>query len=448
MEARMPDSAERIIERVYAAGIVGAGGAGFPTQLKLRVKADIIIANGAECEPLLHNDQYAMINYPHYLIDGLRALTISTGAKEVFLALKAHYQPAIVALRPYIRKNPWLKLHLLSDFYPAGDEQTLVYEVTGRLVSEGGIPPQVGVLVNNVTTLVQIGYALEGKAVTSRAITVAGEVKTPQVLTVPLGARLKDVVSAAGGAKLEEFVLIKGGPMMGCLTDADDVVTKTCGGVIVLAPDHALIRQYSLSPLKQLVRARSACEVCQMCTDLCPRFLLGHNLKPHLMVRAMSYQRDDMTAYVASAFLCCQCGICDMLACPCHLSPRALYAAIKREFAHLGTKNPHHRKPPTPHPDRNGRKTSLKRLVQSLGIAAYYRLEPYYNPAPATFSTVKIKLLQHLGAPAQPIVKPGEQVAVGQVIAKPPADKPGALIHASITGKVIAVTVEHIEIEA
>jgi Na+-translocating ferredoxin:NAD+ oxidoreductase RnfC subunit len=424
---------------------VGAGGAGFPSHLKLQTNADVVIANGAECEPLLHSDQYIMLHQPHYLINGLRAVIAVTGAKQAYIALKAHYHQAISALKPHLERIPQLKLHLLEDFYPAGDEHTLVHEVTGRLVPEGGIPPQAGMLVNNVTTLVQIGKALEGEAVTTRIVTVMGEVKTPQVLQVPLGTLLGEAVEAAGGARLDDYALIKGGPMMGQVAKRDDVVTKTTSGIIVLSPDHLLIRQYSTPPLDQLKRARSACEGCRMCTDLCPRFLLGHNIQPHLMIRAFSYQREDMAAYFSSAFLCCQCGICDMLACPCHLSPRALYAKIKREFARLKVENPHHLQPPQPQPDRKGRRSSLTRVEQALGLVPY-NVKPGWNSVPLMPDFVRIKLLQHIGTPAQPLVKPGERIKKGQLIAQPPADKMGALIHASITGVVSAINGDFVEI--
>jgi Na+-translocating ferredoxin:NAD+ oxidoreductase RnfC subunit len=442
----MPYTPEQIINRVYAAGVVGAGGAGFPSHLKLRTSVEAVIANGAECEPLLHSDQYVMVHQLHHLINGLRAVISATGAKRAYIALKTHYHSAISALEPHIKRLPRLSLHLLDNFYPAGDEHSLVYEVTGRLAPEGGIPLQVGVLVNNVTTLAQIGEALEGKAVTSRPVTVMGEVSKPRVLLVPLGTRLGTVVNAAGGPTVDDSALILGGPMMGRPATEDDVITKTSGGIIVLPRNHKLVSKYGLSPFKQLQRARSACEACRLCTDLCPRYLLGHRIQPHLMIRALSHRLEDMPAYFSAAFLCCQCGICDMLACPCHLSPRALYASIKQEFARLGVKNPLRQKPESPHPDREARKTSLARLAQSLDITRYM-LKPDWNTVPLIPDSVRLKLTQHIGAPAQPLVKPGERVKKGQLIAQPPGDKMGAPIHASIDGSVSAVTDDFVEIK-
>ncbi len=442
----MPYSPQQIIDKVYSAGVVGAGGAGFPSHIKLQTKAEIIIANGAECEPLLYSDQYTIAHQSGYFIKGLKAAMVATGAEYAYVALKSHYHQAISALESLIKRTPQLKLHLLDDFYPAGDEHSLVYEVTGRLIPEGSLPLQVGVLVHNVTSLTQIGEALEGKSVTSRAVTVAGEVKNPQVLSVPLGTRLREVVEAAGGATVDNYALIKGGPMMGSLAEGDEVVTKTCSGVIALPSDHILVSKYSLSPHTQLHRAQSACEVCRLCTDLCPRYLLGHQLEPHLMIRAMSYRREDMSDYFTAAFLCCQCGICDMLACPCHLSPRALYAEIKREFARLGMKNPHRSKPKEVHPERDGRKASLSRVARALGITPY-TVKPALNTAPMISDSVRIKLSQHIGAPALPQVRVGDMVKKGQPIAQPPADKTGALIHASITGRVSAITDDFLEIK-
>ncbi len=441
----MPYSRQQIINRVYAAGVVGAGGAGFPAYLKLQSKAEIVIANGAECEPLLYSDQYLVIQKPNQLINGLRAAMTASGAQKAYIALKAHYAEAVSAIAPCLERLPDIELHLLQDFYPAGDEHSLVYEVSGRLIPEGGIPPQVGVLVHNVTSLIQIGEALAGETVVDRAVTVMGEVKRPQVVSVPLGTSLADVVKAAGGVTVNQYALIKGGPMMGQLAQEDEVITKTSGGVIVLPQDHLLVSKYSLSPLKQLRRAQSACEGCRLCTDLCPRYLLGHQIEPHLMIRGMSYALDNMTAYFSSAFLCCQCGICDMLACPCHLSPRALYMAIKQEFAKLGAKNPHRLKPERPHPDRNGRKAALSRLTRVLGLSPYMA-KPDLNTAPLAPLSVRIKMLQHIGAPACALLAVGERVKRGQLIAQPPEAKTGVPLHASITGRISAITADYIEI--
>ncbi len=441
----MPYSRQQIINRVYAAGVVGAGGAGFPAYLKLQSKAEIIIANGAECEPLLYSDQYLIVQKPDQLINGLRAAMAATGAARAYIALKAHYAEAISAIEPYLERLPQIKLHLLQDFYPAGDEHSLVYEISGRLVPEGGIPPQAGVLVHNVTSLIQIGEALAGKALVERAVTVMGEVKKPQVIPVPLGTSLAEVIKAAGGPTVDNYALIRGGPMMGQLAQGDEVVTKTSGGIIVLPQAHLLVGKYSLSPLKQLQRARSACEGCRLCTDLCPRYLLGHRIEPHLMIRALSYEL-DMTPYFSSAFLCCQCGICDMLACPCQLSPRALYMAIKREFARLGVQNPHRKKPENPHPDRSHRKAALSRLARVLGIGPYM-VRPALNTAPLMPDSVRITLQQHIGLPAEPLVAVGEPVKRGQLIAQPAKAETGATVHASIKGSISAVTNGYIEIK-
>ncbi len=443
----MPYTQNEIIAKTYAAGIAGAGGGGFPAHIKLASAADTLIANGAECEPLLYSDQYTIVQQPNKLISGIRAAMSAVGAKEAFIALKQHYYQAISAITPYLERFPQIKLHILQDFYPAGDEHLLVYEVLGKLIPQGGIPPQINVLVNNVTTLTQIGYAMQNESVIQRAVTVTGEVKHPCVLNAPIGTSIKDLIDAAGGARIKDYAIIAGGPMMGRITGCDEPITKTISGIIVLPTDHILVTKYSQSITDVLHKARLSCEGCRMCTDMCPRYLLGHQIQPHLAIRGMSYGLHTHTDYFTAAFLCSQCGVCDMLACPCHLSPRKIYRTIKQELASQGVKNPHPLTIPTPHPDRYGRKVSLKRLAQALNLTAYMQ-KPVFNTEQVIPAQVRIKLLQHIGMPAQPVVNTGNMVKKGQLIGNVDQNKTGALIHASISGQISGVTDDFIEIQS
>jgi Na+-translocating ferredoxin:NAD+ oxidoreductase RnfC subunit len=165
------------------------------------------------------------------------------------------------------------------DCYPAGDEFVLVYDVTGRVIPPGGLPRDVGCVVVNVETLVNIG---SDKPVTHKYLTVAGAVRTPVTLRVPVGLPIREVIDAAGGAAVPMFRALMGGVMMARLAaDLDEPVTKTTGGVVVLPSDHFLIRWHQ-QEWRQIERiAKSACDQCRFCTEMCPRYLLGHPIQPH-----------------------------------------------------------------------------------------------------------------------------------------------------------------------
>ena len=153
----------RLIKLVEEAGVVGAGGAGFPSHLKISSKVDTVIANGAECEPLLYTDQTAMIEQTRELVAGLEMVVNITGAQKGIIALKSVYQDCIKKLKAAIKGKNGIELFLLEDFYPCGDEHVLTFEVTGRLVPQRGIPLETGVLVHNVTTLINIYHASHGQ---------------------------------------------------------------------------------------------------------------------------------------------------------------------------------------------------------------------------------------------------------------------------------------------
>ena len=199
-----------------------------------------MLANGAECEPLLRVDKLMMENYADKIVFGLRAMVEATGAKEGVLCVKKKNKAAIEALKNAVNSDNSMRLYLLDNYYPAGDEQQIVYEVTGKVVPTGGIPLDVGAVVCNVSTLINISDALDGKPVVDRYLTVAGEVKNPVTIKVPVGTPLKVVIRAAGGPEsMDGYTLIVGGPATGKLCrDWEEPVQKTTGGVIVLKSDH------------------------------------------------------------------------------------------------------------------------------------------------------------------------------------------------------------------
>ncbi|MGA1238142.1 MAG: hypothetical protein ACO34E_14915 [Limisphaerales bacterium] len=164
-----------LIDLVHNAGVVGAGGGGFPANVKLASKADTIIANGAECEPLLHKDAVVMEEQSAAIVQGVELSMDATGATDGVIAIKAKNSHAVEAMQEAC-KGTRARVHLLGDYYPAGDEYDLVHEVTGRLIPAAGLPIQVGTIVNNVETLANISRAAAGHPVTHKTLTIAGAV--------------------------------------------------------------------------------------------------------------------------------------------------------------------------------------------------------------------------------------------------------------------------------
>ena len=187
-----------IADQVRAAGVVGAGGGGFPAHVKLAARADTLIANGAECEPLLHKDAAAMEHFSAQVVKGMLLAMEATGAKEGIVGIKAKKQGAVKAMTDACQGTP-LRVHPLGDYYPAGDEYDLVHETTGRLIPPAGIPIHVGCVVNNVETFINIAAAAEGRPVTHKLVTLAGAVKHPVTLRAPIGTTYREAITTAAG---------------------------------------------------------------------------------------------------------------------------------------------------------------------------------------------------------------------------------------------------------
>ena len=448
--------ASDIVEQVKAAGVVGAGGAGFPTHVKLSARVDTVIANGAECEPLLHADQQLMAHYPEVIVRGLRLAMEATGAQRGIVALKAEYKEAIAALRRALPGDERIALHLLGNFYPSGDEFVLVHDVLGRTVPEGGIPLEVGVVVNNVGTLFNVARAAEGLPVTHRYLTVTGEVNKPATLRIPVGTHIGQVVEWVGGTtdagrglRPDELVFVAGGSMMGRVAQATDVVSKTTGGLLVLPVDNPVVR-WMTRPLPNAIRrGMSTCDQCRDCSDLCPRNLLGHALVPHEIMRSINYGLEQPTHIVTASVLCCECRLCEAYACPLDLSPMAYYRSVKRKLAEAGWKNTvHRRRDLTPHEMFDYRRVPMGRLIDKLGLTPYRKYKAPLDEQDWKPKEVRIPLKQHTGVPAAPTVKAGDAVRRGDLIASVPTEKLGANVHASVEGKVVEVTDGHVRIEA
>ncbi len=425
---------------VRAAGVVGAGGAGFPTYVKLSGKADTVVLNAAECEPLLHKDKETLRRYGDEVIAGMSAAIALVGAKEGFIGIKGKYHDVIELLKAKLSAN--IRICELQNAYPAGDEFVLVFDVTGRVIPPGGIPLNVGVVTMNVETAMNVATSTRGPVIVKH-VSVAGAVANPVTLRVPIGISLAECVTAAGGATVDDANYIVGGVMMGRLEENHDaVVTKTTGAVIVLPSDHIVIRRYNRN-WKQIVRiGRSACDQCSFCTELCPRYLLGHPIEPHRAMRSLEFNLVG-EANVKGTSFCCECNLCSFISCPEGLDPKSVCAENKARIAREGGKwenPPFNPQRPVMHMDN--RKTPVERLMQKLGLRQFKNVGPLVEQVLAT-GRVGIKLRQHIGAQCEPVVKVGQKVSAGEVVGQVPVkDGKAALgvpVHASISGTVRAI---------
>jgi len=436
------------VEDVAEAGVVGAGGAGFPTHVKLAGRADTVLINAAECEPLLHKDKEVLRDYADEVLDGLRNAMDLVGAKQGRIGIKEKYHDVINLLQGKVSTG--IEVAPLRDAYPAGDEFILVYDVLGRVIPPGGIPLAVGAVVMNVETAMNVSLAGQ-QPVTDKFLSVAGAVAEPITLRVPLGVTLAQCVAAAGGPTIPDPHYIVGGVMMGRLEDNHEaLVEKTTGGVIVLPGDHVVVRRRR-QDWQQIARiGRSACDQCSFCTELCPRWLLGHPIEPHKAMRSLGFNLVGEANVIGTSF-CCECNLCSLYSCPEDLDPKNVCTQNKRRLAAEKRRweNPPFN-PQRPELHMNNRKAPMTRLMRKLGLTGFRNVGPLVERS-LDVQRVGIPLKQHLGAPCQPVVKVGESVRRGQVLGRPPVSngKPalGAPVHASIDGQVKAIDAGVIWIE-
>ncbi|MBN1899601.1 MAG: SLBB domain-containing protein, partial [Spirochaetes bacterium] len=422
-----------------------------PSHIKLLSKVKCVIANGVECEPLLQIDQRLMENFPNKIITGLKLAMKATGAGTGIIALKKKYKQAIMSISRAIKKEKDIEFKTLDNIYPMGDEQTLTYEITKRIVPETGLPLDVDVLVHNVGTLYNIFQAWNKNPVIDKFITVTGDVAEPATMNVPIGTPFQDLLKKVGGPKEKDFVLIKGGPMMGCAADPDEeVVTKTSSGFLILPQDHILSQMKNQTGAKSIKLAKTLCIQCNTCTEHCPRYQLGHRIKPHLLMRKIGlsgiHDGQKIDEKFNDAFLCCECGVCTFYSCPMGLNPQKVIQGIKNELL----KNKIERKTRSFKPQVRSffkeKSIPFNKLLKRLHLAQYDHKIPFL-PDRMEFNHVLIPLKQHIGQAAKPKVKKGQSVKKADLIADVGAEKIGAGIHASITGKIVKITDSYIEIK-
>lgn len=434
-----------LADKIFKAGVVGAGGAGFPTHIKAKAEVEFMIANGAECEPLLHKDFELMVHHADDIIDGMNLMIESTKAKKGIFGIKSKNALAISAVKKAFQ-NGRIEMCQLGDFYPSGDEYELVYEATKRLIPPHGIPLDVGAVVNNVETLYNISNAAKDIPVTKKFVCVTGMVKSPSTFFTPIGTTYGELIEHCGGTTSSNYGIFVGGVMMGNLTfNLDEVVTKTTTGLIILPKDHYLIKRMNRTIESMNRIGRSACDQCSYCTEFCPRYLLGYDVQPHKVMRSLEFSQTGEAVWNQFADLCCSCGLCSLYACPEDLYPREACDQSKSELKNKGIKY-NQVKPVKVHPIKEGRRVPLKQLMKKLDLTKLNAATPFNTNSPMP-DKVKIMLKQHVGAPAISVVNIGDIVNKGDLIGKVDPQNLGANIHASISGKITEINNESIIIE-
>ena len=305
---------EDILKLIQEAGVVGMGGAGFPTHVKLAPKdpdeIDFVIINCAECEPYLTSDYRRMMEEPEKLVEGLRIMLRLFDKARGILAVEDNKKDCIQKLRNLTRTDDRISVTTLHTKYPQGSERHLIYAVTGRAIHSSMLPADVGCIVNNVDTVVSVYNAVkEGKPVMQRIVTVTGDcIKEPRNFMVKIGTSYAELIEEAGGFVKEPEKIVSGGPMMGfALFDVNVPVTKTSSALLCLSKDE-------VSCAKQ-----TACINCGRCVEVCP----GRVVPSRLAVLADRGEREAFEAL--NGMECCECGCCSYI-CP---AKRHLTQSIK-----------------------------------------------------------------------------------------------------------------------
>lgn len=309
-------SREEIISRIRDGGVVGMGGAGFPTHVKLSPKEpdkiEYVLVNGAECEPYLTSDYRRMLEEPEKVVAGLEVILKLFDHAKGYICIEDNKPDCIEKMKNLIKDNPRMEVKELMTKYPQGGERTLIYAATGREINSSMLPADAGCVVDNIDTVVAVYKAvILGRPVMSRIVTVTGDAITePRNFTVLTGTNMEELIEAAGGLKNTTAKVISGGPMMGfAMYDLHVPCVKTTSAFLCLEHDAVSESQ----------KQATACINCGRCVSVCP----GHVLPARLATLA---ERGDMAGFEKmNGMECCECGCCSYI-CP---AKRPLTQSIK-----------------------------------------------------------------------------------------------------------------------
>lgn len=293
-------SKEEILEIIKQAGIVGLGGAMFPTHVKLNVKdkkIDTVILNGAECEPYLTCDHRLMLEHSDKIIKGLKLIMKVVEAEKAYIGIEDNKKNAIELLTKKLKDENNIKVRELKTIYPQGAEKMLIYSITQRMVPPRKLPLDVNVVVNNVQTAKAIYDAVyEKKPLVERVVTVTGDLKNPHDVLAKIGTPFKDLIEECGGYSKEPFKLIAGGPLMGISQSNENIpIIKGTSGILALS--------------KIEIGKEIPCIKCASCVDACPMLLM-----PNIIA---DYSKKERYGDADKIFAldCFECGCCSFV-CP------------------------------------------------------------------------------------------------------------------------------------
>lgn len=300
------ESFQDFMDAIRASGLVGLGGAGFPTIVKLSVKdlesIKAVIINGAECEPFITSDTRNMLDDHEFMMEGARLIQKYLHPPKIIFAIEDNKPQCIEKFRESIKKERDMEVHALKSMYPQGGEKVLIYHTIGETVPEGKLPIDVGAVVLNCTTLGSIArYCKTGMPLVRKCVTVDGSaVREPQNVIVPIGMRMRDVFEACGGFKEEPKKVLYGGPMMGiAVPDLDQPILKNTNAILAFNAKDARIPE------------ATACIRCGRCISTCPLSLM-----PVEIETAYKLGRDDLLDKL-KVNICMECGCCSF-GCPAH----------------------------------------------------------------------------------------------------------------------------------
>lgn len=313
--ARLEDlSKEQILKRIQEGGVVGMGGAGFPTHVKLSPKdpssIEFVLVNGAECEPYLTSDYRRMLEEPEKVVGGLQVMLRLFDHARGYICIEDNKPDCIQKMKDLVQNLPNIEVKEMMTKYPQGGERTLIYATTGREINSSMLPADVGCVVDNIDTVTAIYQAvIQGMPVTSRIVTVTGDaISQPKNFTVLTGTNMRELIEAAGGLKGNAAKIISGGPMMGfAMYQLDVPCVKTTSAFLCLSKDE----------VSQAVE--TACINCGRCVSVCP----GHVLPARLATFALHGDMEAFQKY--DGMECCECGCCSYI-CP---AKRPLTQSIK-----------------------------------------------------------------------------------------------------------------------
>lgn len=292
------------VEAVKESGLVGLGGAGFPTHVKLSVKdlnkIEEIVINCAECEPYITSDTRTMIDDIHYLREGVNLLERFMYAKKIIFGIEENKKEAIECLKQLEKEDKCIEVKVLKASYPQGGEKVLIYNTTKKIIPEGKLPLDKGIVILNVTTLATMAKYIEtGMPLVEKVVTVDGSaVERPQNVIVPIGTKLKDVFAFCGGFKKTPFKVMYGGPMMGItVPNLEEPILKNTNAILAFDEKEAHINE------------PSNCIKCGRCINNCPL-----HLNPTAFAKAVDlHHPEDLVKYKVN--LCMECGVCSYV-CP------------------------------------------------------------------------------------------------------------------------------------